>query len=109
MEQQPRDDAGRFGEKTGAAPEVDLSLQSEVARIREQYTDEWNEPWYYTGGDVWRVEVVSDPNDPTGQTPMQEQVLVASAVEDTAERIARQHNDIQTLLAALAEQPNPPF
>jgi hypothetical protein len=60
-------------------------------------------PWYSTGGVVWFVDVIAvpDPSDPSGQTPMPEQVQekVCDTSEGDAEFIAASRHLIPDLIA----------
>jgi hypothetical protein len=63
-----------------------------VVRARAALDGVAEGPWMVSGGVVWREDVIAvpDPNDPTGQTPMPEQVQekVAESSHDMARFIA---------------------
>lgn len=60
-------------------------------------------PWRVSGGVVWREDIiaVADPNDPTGQTPMPQQVQekVCDTAADTAPFIAESRDLVPELIA----------
>lgn len=63
-------------------------------------------PWEVIWGSVAYVDTVADPSDPTGQTPMQEPVMVADAAGPNLRLIATARNLLPLfadLLATLAD------
>ena len=74
------------------SPSGGRSMSDVVERAKAALEGVTEGPWHSTGGVVWCVDVIAvpDPSDPTGQTPMPQQVQekVCDTSEGDAEFIA---------------------
>ena len=79
-------------------------LQAAIETLEKQRAQcQWEEvaPLDYSVGHVWGVTTVPDPSDQSGQTPMAEQVQLASTSSDGARLIVTLYRTIDAQLAIM--------